>query len=151
MPLLSIYSLALEQDLEFSHCMVQAVGTLHTQTLMQVCGRTGRRGGRCVGCGGAAPGPPPAHTVSPQPLNLRRLEHEKRRKEIKESWHRAQRKLVRPPAGAGRGGGKRRLAAWPPAPARGWPWCHEREQARHCRLCRRESRAGRAGGSLRLS
>ncbi|XP_034513250.1 rho GTPase-activating protein 45 isoform X3 [Ailuropoda melanoleuca] len=62
MPLLSIYSLALEQDLEFSHCMVQAVGTLHTQTLMQ-------------------------------PLNLRRLEHEKRRKEIKESWHRAQRKL----------------------------------------------------------
>ncbi|XP_023599053.1 rho GTPase-activating protein 45 isoform X3 [Myotis lucifugus] len=31
--------------------------------------------------------------ISPQPLNLRRLEHEKRRKEIKESWHRAQRKL----------------------------------------------------------
>ncbi|XP_040484244.1 rho GTPase-activating protein 45 [Ursus maritimus] len=62
MPLLSIYSLALEQDLEFGHCMVQAVSTLQTQTLMQ-------------------------------PLNLRRLEHEKRRKEIKESWHRAQRKL----------------------------------------------------------
>lgn len=29
-----------------------------------------------------------------QPLVLRRLEHEKRRKEIKEQWHRAQRKLV---------------------------------------------------------
>ncbi|XP_069503476.1 rho GTPase-activating protein 45 isoform X2 [Ambystoma mexicanum] len=28
-----------------------------------------------------------------QPLNMRRLEHEKRRKEIKELWHRAQRKL----------------------------------------------------------
>ncbi|XP_045846114.1 rho GTPase-activating protein 45 isoform X5 [Meles meles] len=62
MPLLSIYSLALEQDLEFGHNMVQAVGTLQSQTLTQ-------------------------------PLNLRRLEHEKRRKEIKESWRRAQRKL----------------------------------------------------------
>ncbi|XP_034852759.1 rho GTPase-activating protein 45 isoform X3 [Mirounga leonina] len=62
MPLLSIYSLALEQDLEYGHGMVQGVSTLQTQTLMQ-------------------------------PLNLRRLEHEKRRKEIKESWHRAQRKL----------------------------------------------------------
>ncbi|KAM8765499.1 rho GTPase-activating protein 45 isoform 3-T3 [Rhynchonycteris naso] len=62
MPLLSIYSLALEQDLEFGHGMVQAVSTLQTQTFMQ-------------------------------PLSLRRLEHEKRRKEIKESWHRAQRKL----------------------------------------------------------
>lgn len=29
-----------------------------------------------------------------QPLMVRRLEHEKRRKEIKEQWHRAQRKLV---------------------------------------------------------
>ncbi|XP_005406055.1 PREDICTED: minor histocompatibility protein HA-1 isoform X2 [Chinchilla lanigera] len=62
MPLLSIYLLALEQDLELSHGMVQAVGTLQTQTFMQ-------------------------------PLTLRRLEHERRRKEIKESWHRAQRKL----------------------------------------------------------
>ncbi|XP_006764856.1 PREDICTED: minor histocompatibility protein HA-1 isoform X2 [Myotis davidii] len=62
MPLLSIYSLALEQDLEFGHGLVQALITLQTQTFMQ-------------------------------PLNLRRLEHEKRRKEIKESWHRAQRKL----------------------------------------------------------
>ncbi|EGV99482.1 Minor histocompatibility protein HA-1 [Cricetulus griseus] len=62
MPLLSIYSLALEQDLDFGHGMVQAAGTLQTQTFMQ-------------------------------PLTLRRLEHERRRKEIKESWHRAQRKL----------------------------------------------------------
>lgn len=62
MPLLSIYSLALEQDLEFGHGLVQAVSTLQTQTFIQ-------------------------------PLNLRRLEHEKRRKEIKEMWHRAQRKL----------------------------------------------------------
>ncbi|KAK2505947.1 hypothetical protein MC885_001355 [Smutsia gigantea] len=62
MPLLSIYSLALEQDLEFGHSLVQAVGTLQTQTFIQ-------------------------------PLNLRRLEHEKLRKEVKESWHRAQRKL----------------------------------------------------------
>lgn len=36
MPLLSIYSLALEQDLEFGHGLVQAVGTLLTQTFMQV-------------------------------------------------------------------------------------------------------------------
>lgn len=65
--------------------------------------RAGRQAVGGVQWGGAAPGPPPAHTLSPQPLNLRRLEHEKRRKEIKESWHRAQRKLVRPPVGAGRG------------------------------------------------
>ncbi|XP_039104109.1 rho GTPase-activating protein 45 isoform X2 [Hyaena hyaena] len=57
-----IYSLALEQELEFGHSMVQAVGTLQNQTFIQ-------------------------------PLSLRRLEHEKRRKEIKELWHRAQRKL----------------------------------------------------------
>lgn len=52
-------------------------------------------------------------SVSPQPLNLRRLEHEKRRKEIKESWHRAQRKLV--PLGQGGGWGQD-----------GWPlaWTH---------------------------
>lgn len=36
MPLLSIYSLALEQDLDFGHGMVQAAGTLQTQTFMQV-------------------------------------------------------------------------------------------------------------------
>ncbi|XP_048197759.1 rho GTPase-activating protein 45 isoform X2 [Perognathus longimembris pacificus] len=62
MPLLSIYSLALEQDLEFGHGMVHAANTLQNQTFMQ-------------------------------PLTLRRQEHERRRKEIKESWHRAQRKL----------------------------------------------------------
>ncbi|XP_072457464.1 rho GTPase-activating protein 45 isoform X3 [Notamacropus eugenii] len=62
MPFLSIYSLALEQDMDFSHGMLQVVATLQNQTLMQ-------------------------------PLTLRRLEHEKKRKEIKEQWHRAQRKL----------------------------------------------------------
>lgn len=37
----------------------------------------------------------PGGRFSPtQPLTVRRLEHEKRRKEIKEQWHRAQRKLV---------------------------------------------------------
>lgn len=36
MPLLSIYLLALEQDLEFGHGMVQAASTLQTQTFMQV-------------------------------------------------------------------------------------------------------------------
>uniref|UniRef100_A0A7N4NUI6 Rho GTPase activating protein 45 n=1 Tax=Sarcophilus harrisii TaxID=9305 RepID=A0A7N4NUI6_SARHA len=61
MPFLSIYSLALEQDMEFSHGMLQVVTTLQNQTLMQ-------------------------------PLTLRRLEHEKKRKEIKDQWHRAQRK-----------------------------------------------------------
>uniref|UniRef100_F6VCH5 F-BAR domain-containing protein n=1 Tax=Ornithorhynchus anatinus TaxID=9258 RepID=F6VCH5_ORNAN len=62
MPFLSIYSLALEQDMEYGHGMLQAAGTLQNQTFMQ-------------------------------PLTLRRLEHEKRRKEVKELWHRAQRKL----------------------------------------------------------
>ncbi|XP_043835051.1 rho GTPase-activating protein 45 isoform X2 [Dromiciops gliroides] len=62
MPFLSIYSLALEQDMEFSHGMLQVVATLQNQTFMQ-------------------------------PLTLRRLEHEKKRKEIKDQWHRAQRKL----------------------------------------------------------
>ncbi|XP_032990545.1 rho GTPase-activating protein 45 isoform X2 [Rhinolophus ferrumequinum] len=86
MPLLSIYSLALEQDLEFGYGMVQAVGTLQTQTFMQVgCAREARL------LGGA--GVPHSRPVLFQPLNLRRLEHEKRRKEIKELWHRAQRKL----------------------------------------------------------
>lgn len=36
MPLLSIYSLALEQDLEFGTNLVQAVSTLQTQTFVQV-------------------------------------------------------------------------------------------------------------------
>lgn len=93
MPLLSIYALALEQDLEWGHGLVQAANTLQTQTYMQVgmvswVGRGPRGQHRKQ----------PVHLLPPQPLALRRLEHEKRRKEIKEAWHRAQRKLVRPPA-----------------------------------------------------
>lgn len=60
---------------------MQAVGTLLTQTFMQV-GCTWEGGWN----GGAGV---PTHTCLPKPLNLR-LEHEKRRKEIKESWHRAE-------------------------------------------------------------
>ncbi|XP_063146790.1 rho GTPase-activating protein 45 isoform X3 [Candoia aspera] len=62
MPFLSIYSLSLEQDMEYGLSSLQAANTLRTETYLQ-------------------------------PLSLRRLEHEKRRKEIKEQWHRAQRKL----------------------------------------------------------
>ncbi|NXF89501.1 HMHA1 protein, partial [Eubucco bourcierii] len=62
MPFLSIYLLALEQDMEHGTSVLQAANTLQNQTFLQ-------------------------------PLTLRRLEHEKRRKEIKEQWHRAQRKL----------------------------------------------------------
>ncbi|XP_062380299.1 rho GTPase-activating protein 45 isoform X2 [Sardina pilchardus] len=58
MPLFSIYSLALEQDLE------QSMGlNMHTQTFIQ-------------------------------PLLQRKQEHEKKRREIKEQWQRAKRKLV---------------------------------------------------------
>ncbi|KFQ28720.1 Minor histocompatibility protein HA-1, partial [Merops nubicus] len=62
MPFLSIYLLALEQDMEHGTSVLQAATTLQNQTFLQ-------------------------------PLTVRRLEHEKRRKEIKEQWHRAQRKL----------------------------------------------------------
>ncbi|CAM2109216.1 unnamed protein product [Caretta caretta] len=62
MPFLSIYSLALEQDMEYGATVVQTAATLQNHTFLQ-------------------------------PLGVRRLEHEKRRKEIKEQWHRAQRKL----------------------------------------------------------
>ncbi|NXB53812.1 HMHA1 protein, partial [Leucopsar rothschildi] len=62
MPFLSIYLLALEQDMEHGTSVLQAANTLQQQTFLQ-------------------------------PLMVRRLEHEKRRKEIKEQWHRAQRKL----------------------------------------------------------
>lgn len=97
MPLQSIYSLALEQDADFGHGLVQAANTLQTQTFMQVGSAPGgQAGGGCWG--------PHSWPISPQPLNLRRLEHEKRRKEIKESWHRAQRKLVPGRGGAGRKG-----------------------------------------------
>ena len=63
MPLLSIYSLALEQELEFGHNMVQAVGTLQNQTFIQV----GRAGGRAGGQAGGVPGPPVAHGLCPPP------------------------------------------------------------------------------------
>lgn len=62
MPFLSIYLLALEQDMEHGTSVLQAANTLQQQTFLQ-------------------------------PLMVRRLEHEKRRKEIKDQWHRAQRKL----------------------------------------------------------
>ncbi|NXA81047.1 HMHA1 protein, partial [Thryothorus ludovicianus] len=62
MPFLSIYQLALEQDMEHRASVLQAANTLQHQTFLQ-------------------------------PLSVRRVEHEKRRKEIKEQWHRAQRKL----------------------------------------------------------
>ncbi|NXD31473.1 HMHA1 protein, partial [Spelaeornis formosus] len=62
MPFLSIYLLALEQDMEHGTSILQAANTLQQQTFLQ-------------------------------PLTVRRQEHEKRRKDIKEQWHRAQRKL----------------------------------------------------------
>ncbi|XP_041435837.1 rho GTPase-activating protein 45-like isoform X3 [Xenopus laevis] len=63
MPFQSIYSVALEQDLEHGH------GILHTALTLQ-------------------------HQTFLQPINIRRQEHEKRRKEVKEQWQRAQRKLM---------------------------------------------------------
>ncbi|XP_030640071.1 rho GTPase-activating protein 45 [Chanos chanos] len=63
MPFFSIYSLALEQDLEQSNGAQQAAATLHHQTFIQ-------------------------------PLTQRKQEHEKRRKEIKDQWSRAKRKLM---------------------------------------------------------
>ncbi|XP_036443110.1 rho GTPase-activating protein 45 isoform X2 [Colossoma macropomum] len=63
MPFFSIYSLALEQDLEQSAGVHQAATTLHNQTFIQ-------------------------------PLMHRKQEHEKKRKEIKELWLKAKRKLM---------------------------------------------------------
>uniref|UniRef100_A0A8C2E823 Rho GTPase activating protein 45 n=1 Tax=Cyprinus carpio TaxID=7962 RepID=A0A8C2E823_CYPCA len=63
MPFFSIYSLALEQDLEQSSGMHQAASTLQNQTFVM-------------------------------PLLLRKQEHEKKRKEIKEQWLKAKRKLM---------------------------------------------------------
>ncbi|ROL40858.1 Rho GTPase-activating protein 45 [Anabarilius grahami] len=63
MPFFSIYSLALEQDLEQSSGMHQAASTLNNQTFIM-------------------------------PLLLRKQEHEKKRKEIKEQWLKAKRKLM---------------------------------------------------------
>ncbi|CAH2292985.1 minor histocompatibility HA-1 isoform X1 [Pelobates cultripes] len=63
MPFQSIYSVALEQDLDYSHGVLHTAGTLQHQTFLQ-------------------------------PMNMRRMEHERRRKEVKEQWQRAQRKLL---------------------------------------------------------
>uniref|UniRef100_A0A8C2ILU6 Rho GTPase activating protein 45 n=1 Tax=Cyprinus carpio TaxID=7962 RepID=A0A8C2ILU6_CYPCA len=63
MPFFSIYSLALEQDLEQGTGMHQAASTLQNQTFIM-------------------------------PLLLRKQEHEKKRKEIKEHWLKAKRKLM---------------------------------------------------------
>ncbi|KAI5621458.1 rho GTPase-activating protein 45 isoform X5 [Silurus asotus] len=63
MPFFSIYSLALEQDLEQSSTIQQAANTLQCQTFIQ-------------------------------PLMLRKQEHEKKRKELKEQWLKAKRKLL---------------------------------------------------------
>ncbi|XP_046884523.1 rho GTPase-activating protein 45 isoform X2 [Hypomesus transpacificus] len=63
MPLYSIYSPALDQDMEQSTGLQQAANLLHNKTFMQ-------------------------------PLMQRKYDHEKRRKEIKEQWHRAKRKLM---------------------------------------------------------
>ncbi|KAG8454628.1 hypothetical protein GDO86_001012 [Hymenochirus boettgeri] len=63
MPFQSIYSVALEQDLEHGHGILNTAVTLQHQTFLQ-------------------------------PINIRRQEHEKRRKDVKELWQRAQRKLM---------------------------------------------------------
>ncbi|XP_060797346.1 rho GTPase-activating protein 45 isoform X2 [Neoarius graeffei] len=63
MPFFSIYSLALEQDLEQGSGIQQAANTLHCQTFIQ-------------------------------PLMQRKQEHEKKRKELKEQWLKARRKLL---------------------------------------------------------
>ncbi|XP_017351114.2 rho GTPase-activating protein 45 isoform X1 [Ictalurus punctatus] len=62
MPLLSIYSLALEQDLEQSTGVQQSINSVLTHSFLQ-------------------------------PLMQRKQEHEKKRREIKEQWQRAKRKL----------------------------------------------------------
>ncbi|GAA6097748.1 rho GTPase-activating protein 45 [Tachysurus ichikawai] len=63
MPLLSIYSLALEQDLEQSTGVQQSINSVLTHSFLQ-------------------------------PLMQRKQEHEKKRREIKEQWQRAKRKLA---------------------------------------------------------
>ncbi|XP_063056563.1 rho GTPase-activating protein 45 isoform X2 [Engraulis encrasicolus] len=63
MPLYSVYSQALEQDMEQSAGVQQASVTVQNKTFIQ-------------------------------PLLQRKLEHEKKRKELKESWNRARRKLM---------------------------------------------------------
>ncbi|XP_051985390.1 rho GTPase-activating protein 45-like isoform X2 [Xyrauchen texanus] len=63
MPLLSIFSLALEQDSEQSSGLQQATNNMYTHTFLQ-------------------------------PMTQRRQEHEKKRRDIKEHWQRAKRKLA---------------------------------------------------------
>ncbi|XP_058274279.1 rho GTPase-activating protein 45 isoform X3 [Hemibagrus wyckioides] len=63
MPLLSIYSLALEQDLEQSTGVQQSINSVLTHSFLQ-------------------------------PLMQRKQEHEKKRREVKEQWQRAKRKLA---------------------------------------------------------
>ncbi|XP_059418957.1 rho GTPase-activating protein 45 [Carassius carassius] len=63
MPLLSIFSLALEQDSEQSCGLQQATNSIYTHTFLQ-------------------------------PMTQRRQEHEKKRRDIKEQWQRAKRKLA---------------------------------------------------------
>ncbi|XP_041913326.1 rho GTPase-activating protein 45 isoform X3 [Alosa sapidissima] len=63
MPLYSVYSMALEQDLEHSAGVQQTSVTLQNNTFIQ-------------------------------PLMQRKLEHEKKRKELKDAWNRARRKLM---------------------------------------------------------
>ncbi|XP_051557442.1 rho GTPase-activating protein 45-like isoform X2 [Myxocyprinus asiaticus] len=63
MPLVSIFSLALEQDSEQSSGLQQATNNIYTHSFLQ-------------------------------PMTQRRQEHEKKRREIKEQWQRAKRKLA---------------------------------------------------------
>ncbi|XP_052404580.1 rho GTPase-activating protein 45-like isoform X5 [Carassius gibelio] len=63
MPLLSIISLALEQDSEQSSGLQQATNNIYTHSFLQ-------------------------------PMTQRRQEHEKKRRDIKEQWQRAKRKLA---------------------------------------------------------
>ncbi|KAL1023062.1 hypothetical protein UPYG_G00035990 [Umbra pygmaea] len=63
MPFYSIYSLALEQDMEQCTGVLQNASTLQNKTFLH-------------------------------PLMLRKHEHEKKRKDIKEHWYRAKRKLM---------------------------------------------------------
>lgn len=92
MPLFSIYSLALEQDQEQSVGLQMATTTLHNQTFIQVM---------VAAVPSSMAGIPPltCRCLMPppvQPLVQRYKEHEKKRKEIKEHWIRAKRKLVKP-------------------------------------------------------
>lgn len=87
MPLFSIYSLALEQDQEQSVGLQLANATLHNQTFIQVNVAAALFGAPVI--------PRLTRSCCAQPLVQRHKEHEKKRKEIKELWIRAKRKLVK--------------------------------------------------------